>query len=199
MAWLTSKEFCETFKITKWTLKSWKDSGKIQFKKLSSAKFLYSDSILGDDAVDDRINVCYARVSGSGQKDDLTQQVQLLKDFVNQSGQINGLVLQEVASGMNENRNELNKLIRMVSERKVKTVYITYKDRLTRFGYGYFETLFKLYDTQIVVLNNINESSYQEELTADLIAIIHHFSMKVYSHRRKELNKLKRSLQQESK
>jgi predicted site-specific integrase-resolvase len=35
------------------------------------------------------------------------------------------------------------------------------------------------------------EKDFQEELTEDLIAIIHHFSMKMYSNRRKELkNKL---------
>lgn len=195
MAWLTSKEFCDTFKITKCTLKSWKDSDKIKYKKLSSAKYLYSDEVLSGDTTSDRINVCYARVSSSGQKDDLGHQVQLLKDYVNQSGELNGEMFKEIASGMNENRPEFNKMLKLITERKVKRVYITYKDRLTRFGYGYFETLFRMYDTELVVLNNINETTYQEELTADLIAIIHHFSMKMYSHRRKELNILKKSLQ----
>jgi predicted site-specific integrase-resolvase len=34
------------------------------------------------------------------------------------------------------------------------------------------------------------EKDFQEELTEDLIAIIHHFSMKMYSNRRKALKEL---------
>ena len=47
-------------------------------------------------------------------------------------------------------------------------------------------------------INLTKEEDFQTELTQDLISIIHHFSMKMYSNRRKELNALKKVLQQKS-
>ena len=85
----------------------------------------------------------------------------------------------------------------MIKEYKVNKVYISYKDRLTRFGYGYFEHLFKLFNTEIVVVNLTSEEDFQQELTQDFISILHHFSMKLYSNKRKELKELKKSLENE--
>ena len=54
---------------------------------------------------------------------------------------------------------------------------------------------FKYFGTSILVLNNDEfNKTYEQELTDDLIAIIHYFSMKSYSHRRK-LNKLRKELE----
>jgi predicted site-specific integrase-resolvase len=72
--------------------------------------------------------------------------------------------------------------------------YISYKDRLTRFGFGYIENICAKYKTKIVVVNSTDEKDFQNELTEDLVAIIHHFSMKMYSNRRKELKALKNQL-----
>ena len=60
---------------------------------------------------------------------------------------------------MNENRKELNELINDVIAGKIKTVYISFKDRLTRFGYEYFKNIFLRFDTNIIVLDEQEESS----------------------------------------
>ena len=99
---------------------------------------------------------------------------------------------------MNENRKEFNLLIEDVISGKINKIYISFKDRLTRFGYNYFEYIFKMFGTEIEVVNLTKEEDFQTELTQDLIPIIHHFSMKMYSNRRKELNALKKVLQQEN-
>ena len=62
--------------------------------------------------------------------------------------------------------------------------------------FNYFEYIFKMFGTEIEVVNLTKEEDFQTELTQDLISIIHHFSMKMYSNRRKELNALKKVLQQ---
>ena len=95
---------------------------------------------------------------------------------------------------MNESRKDLNELIKLVIENKVSKVFVSYKDRLTRFGYNYFEYIFKEFETEIEVINLIKEEDFQTELTQDLVSIIHHFSMKMYSNRRKQLNNLKKLL-----
>ena len=110
-------------------------------------------------------------------------------------------VYKDIASGMNENRKEFNLLIDDVIKGNVKTVYITFKDRLTRFGFEYFKNLFGKFGTEIVVID-VNEDSsslFQTELTNDLISIIHHFSMKLYSNRRKKFKQIESILENDKK
>ena len=71
------------------------------------------------------------------------------------------------------------------------------KDRLCRFGFELLEKLCSFYGTKILVANNLTEKNFEEELTEDLLAIIHYFSMKSYSHRRK-LNRLKQELENDN-
>jgi predicted site-specific integrase-resolvase len=71
-------------------------------------------------------------------------------------------------------------------------VFISFRDRLSRFGFDYFKNLFAKYNTEIKVLDEFEETNktFQEELTEDLIAIIHHFSMKLYSNRRMKFKEI---------
>ena len=84
-----------------------------------------------------------------------------------------------------------------VKEGKVDIVYISYKDRLTWFGFDYFDYIFNLFDTKIEVVNLTKEEDFQQELTQDFISIIHNFSMKLYSNKRKQLKQSKNELEQE--
>ena len=90
-------------------------------------------------------------------------------------------------------RKEFNKLLELVLSKKVKYIIVENKDRLARFGFELLEQTFKMFGTTIIVTSNIENKTYEQELTEDLISIIHHFSMKSYSNRRK-LNKLKQEL-----
>ena len=50
-----------------------------------------------------------------------------------------------------------------------------------------FEELFKKFDCEIIVLNKIdNEQEVEKEIIGEIIDLIHCFSTKVYSNRRKE-------------
>ena len=76
-------------------------------------------------------------------------------------------------------------LLNMVCENRIKTVIVENKDRLVRFGFNLLEEVFKLHRTEIVVISETPNKSYEQELTDDLISIIHYYSMKSYSNRRK--------------
>ena len=66
---------------------------------------------------------------------------------------------------------------------------------MIRFNFDLLEDLFKYFGTKILVLNDtLDNKSYEQELTEDLVSIIHYFSMKSYSHRRK-LNKIRKELE----
>ena len=199
----TNEEIKNLLQVTTQTLMNWRKAGKLKYIKVSKKVILYPkkdiDILLNKPVSDkqERVNVMYCRVSNTKQKDDLEKQKQILLDYCNSNGIIINKIYEEIASGMNEDRSELNKLIDDVIDYKIDTVYITYKDRLTRFGFRYFENLFDKYNTQIVVLNNnINQENFEQELTEDLISIIHHFSMKMYSNRRKQLKKIQKEIQE---
>lgn len=198
MRWMGSKETCEYFHITNMTLKAWVDSGKLECRKLSSRKFLYNPDSVENSQKGTRKNVAYARVSNPKQQGDLDHQISILSDYMNSNGKVIDLILSDIASGMNENRTNFAKLIKLVVANEVDCVYITFKDRLTRFGFEYFKSIFALFGTEIVIINTSTESNNQSELTEDLVAIIHHFSMKMYSRRRSELNKIKKQLLEET-
>lgn len=96
---------------------------------------------------------------------------------------------------MSSDRKDFQEVLRLIIKGEVELLVIENKDRLVRFGYEILESIFKYFGTKILVLNDILENkSYEQELTEDLISIIHYFAMKNYSHRRK-LNKLRKELE----
>lgn len=192
MLWLNSKEYCSKYKISNTTLKRWVDDGKIKCNKISDRKFLYLDDNMEDEK---KINVVYARVSNTSQKDDLDRQIDLIKNYMIYNGYLVDQVFKDIASGMNEDRTDFNKLINLVLENKVSNIFISTKDRLSRFGYNYLKNIFNKYNCNIIILDNSETKTYENELTDDLLTIIHHFSMKYYSKRRNLLKNIKKSLE----
>jgi len=194
--WVKSKEFKKILGLSNQALYERRKKGKLKFKKVNEVYFYWLEENIETDT--NRYNVIYCRVSNTKQKDDLDKQENVLKEYAISNGYKVDYIFKDIASGMNESRKDLNELIKLVVENKVNKVFISYKDRLTRFGYNYFEYIFKMFGTEIEVVNLTKEEDFQTELTQDLISIIHHFSMKMYSNRRKELNTLKKVLQQQS-
>lgn len=194
--WIKSKEFKKILGLSNQALYERRKKGQLKFKKVNEVFFYWLEENIETDT--NRYNVIYCRVSNTKQKDDLDKQEKVLKEYAISNGYKVDYVFKDIASGMNESRKDLNELIKLVIENKVSKVFVSYKDRLTRFGYNYFEYIFKMFGTEIEVVNLTKEEDFQTELTQDLISIIHHFSMKMYSNRRKELNALKKVLQQES-
>ena len=104
-------------------------------------------------------------------------------------------VFSEVGSGLNDNRTELKKLLDMVMNDEIDRIFILYKDRLTRFGFNYLEQICNKFGTKIIVISEeIQEKSIQEELAEDIISIIHSFSDKLYGIRNKIKEKLDKEL-----
>jgi predicted site-specific integrase-resolvase len=193
--WVKSKEFKKILGLSNQALYERRKKGQLKYKIINRIYFYWLEQNIETDT--NRYNVIYCRVSNTKQKDDLDKQEQVLKEYAISNGYKVDYIFRDIASGMNESRKDLNELIKSVVENKVNKVFISYKDRLTRFGYNYFEYIFKMFGTEIEVVNLTKEEDFQTELTQDLISIIHHFSMKMYSNRRKELNALKKVLQQE--
>ena len=79
----------------------------------------------------------------------------------------------------------------------IDKVFVSYKARLTRFGFDYFNNIFSEFGVEIIVLDELEETNpdFQTELTNDLISIIHHFSIKLYSNKRKKLKEIEKLIE----
>lgn len=129
------------------------------------------------------VAVIYARVSSHDQKKkgDLDRQIGAIFSKINKEDYNSIETISDVGSGLNDKRSGLVKLMKLAKDRKISAVYITYRDRLTRFGFNYLELYFNSHDVKIVVLNDtIEDKSPQEELIEDLMSIIASFSGKLY-------------------
>lgn len=138
---------------------------------------------------DTRKVVIYIRISSSGQKNDLENQVEFLRQFSNSKGIIVDEVLRDIGSGLNYNRKKWNYLLEECMAGRVKAVIIAHTDRFIRFGYEWFERFLKLNGVETIVVNN-ESLSPEEEMIQDLISIIHVFSCRIYG-LRKYKNKIK--------
>lgn len=140
-------------------------------------------------------NVLYARVSTAKQARDLENQCETLEKFCAANGIKIDKAYKDVASGIDfEKRKEFFDLLDAVIQQKVGRIFITYKDRLSRVGFGLFKHLFGQFGAQITVLNEVgNEKLDSEEIFEEIISLLHAFSMKHYSNRRK-IMKIKRVL-----
>lgn len=192
--YISAKEVKSKLDITSQTLNNWRRLGKIKYKELNCRNFLYDIDSLNLTDPKPRKQVIYARVSNTKQKEELDRQERLLREYVVSKGFIVEEVYRDIASGMNEDRKSFNKLVKEVIEGNIDTIYVSYKDRLTRFGYGYIENWFSNFGTKIVCINLTKEEDFQQELTEDMISIIHHFSMKMYSNRRNILKLTEQNL-----
>ena len=135
--------------------------------------------MLFNDINSSKIDVIYARVSSNKQKakGDLDRQVMFLVNSI--SDLKNPLILSEVGSGLNDKREKLNQLLNMVLQDKVDRVFVTSRDRLTRFGFHYLEKVCSYHNVKIIVVKDTNEEeSIQKELTEDMMALTAYFSSK---------------------
>jgi len=96
------------------------------------------------------------------------------------------IIIEDIGSGLNDNRKGLNKLIKLILEGKVNRVIISYKDRLTRFGFNYIKQICDYNNVEIIVVSREERNeSLEVELAEDIISIIHSFSGKLYGMRKK--------------
>lgn len=110
-------------------------------------------------------------------------------------------VLKDIGSGINFDRKGFSELLMDVVNHRVSAVYIIYKDRLSRISFNLFKNLFSEFGTDIVVVNDTDDSkTIEKEIFKEIVDLIHCFSMKMYSSRsREKLNLVARDLTLESK
>jgi predicted site-specific integrase-resolvase len=127
--------------------------------------------------------ILYARVSTRKQQPYLENQVQRLEEYAKSRGW-EYEVVKEIASGVNENRRGLQKLLNIVKRGEVERVVVEYPDRLARFGFHYLKEFFDGFGVELIVINGREgEKERVQELAEDLVAIVSSFAAKIYGQR----------------
>lgn len=145
-----------------------------------------------------RKNFIYARVSTPKQKQDLENQVDMLKQFSFSQGiQISG-IYQDIASGISfEKRKQFFDMLDEIIAGHVQKVIISYKDRLSRVGFDLFSYLFAKYNCEIVVVSEVGSNKLDsEEIFEEIVSLLHCYSMKLYSKRK--LQKIKEAFESDN-
>lgn len=186
-------EVLKLLRISRQTLSKYVKTEIIKVKQLPNGYYEYNNddvfNLISKDNI--RQNVIYARVSSTCQKKDLQTQVETIKVFCNKNGIHINEVYSEICSGIQFDRKEFQKLLQDVMDYKIAKIFITYKDRLSRISFNMIEQLFKKFGTEIIVINDIdNPKEIEKEIFEEIISLLHCFSMKMYSSRRKEKLKL---------
>jgi len=175
-------EFSNRIGVSEQTLRNWDKSGKLIAKRTKGNHRFYTEDdyndYMGISSKNQKKSYIYARVSTRNQKDDLDNQIDFLKQYTNAKGIIVDDYLTDIGSGMDYKRKEWNELLDMVMQDKVDNIYVSYKDRFVRFGFEWFEQLCKKHQTNLIVVNN-EETSPEQEVVDDLVAIINVFSCRV--------------------
>jgi putative resolvase len=176
------------------TVRKWIKAGKIHALRVGNeARIPRSEIERLAGRTDGRLLVLYGRVSRQGQRGDLDTQVARLQAWAETSrkGQ-ETLVLSDIGSGLSATRRHLQRLLRLVREDRVAEVVVTYPDRLTRFGQEYLQAFFESFGVMLTVLDSGENTTAEQELADDLVAVLSSFSGRLYgmrSHKQQELLK----------
>ncbi len=133
--------------------------------------------------------IAYARVSSHDQKDDLQRQAHMLEMYCSSQGW-SYEIIKDLGSGMNYHKRGLKDLLERIMHGQIGRLVLTHKDRLLRFG---AELVFSLCATkriEVVIINQGDEPSFEEELAKDVLEIITVFSARLYGSRSRKNKQL---------
>ena len=135
-----------------------------------------------------KLTVGYARVSSHEQKPQLEPQANRLWAYAGQNGILLDRVVSEVASGLNDRRPKLRKLL---ADPEVGAILVEHRDRLARFGTGMVEAMLQARGGGLVV---IEEKEVNDDLVRDMTGILTCFYARLYG-RRSAANRAAKALQ----
>jgi putative resolvase len=186
---VTSKNAKARIGVHAHTLREWADSGLLPSIRLPSGQRLFDvdafirKSYKGGDAPtdksDDRLRLCYCRVSSSGQRDDLERQVEFMR-----SKYPDHTVVKDVGSGINWKRKQFKAVLEFAMRGRVQEVVVAHRDRLCRFAFELVEWILETNGSRLVVLDQGMASSQHAELSDDLLAIVQVFNCRANGRRK---------------
>lgn len=188
-------EAAKALGVTPLTLRRWDESGKLKpdlvtegGRRRYDLSRLLPELHRREDA-SARKTVAYARVSSHDQKPDLERQTQLLQAYCAAQGWTHEVVT-DLGSGMNYRKKGLRRLLDDIIADRVGRIVITHKDRLLRFGAELVFAICEAKGVEVVILNQGEDTSFEEDLARDVLEIITVFSARLYGARSRKSAKM---------
>jgi predicted site-specific integrase-resolvase len=177
--------------VTPQTLRRWEREGRLSSTRKAKGQTRYYDlaCLLNVCVSKSDLSVGYARVSSHDQKADLQRQAEVLSCYCVSKGWTYE-ILQDLGSGMNYRKKGLKHLINLILEGKMRRLVLTHKDRLLRFGAELIFSLCEVRQIEVVVINQGEDLSFEEELAQDVMEMITVFSARLYGSRSRRNQKL---------
>jgi putative resolvase len=185
--------------ISPQTLRRWEREGKpIPCRRTAGGQRRYDVSKLipiQKISIDqNKPTLAYARVSSHDQKEDLQRQEIMLEMFCSSKGWTFE-ILSDLGSGMNYQKRGLKRLLNLILKGAIGRLVLTHKDRLLRFGAELIFAICEEKGIEVVLINQGGDSSFEEELAADVLEIITVFSARLYGSRSRKNKKLIENLE----
>lgn len=173
--------------MTTKTLRNWDDAGKLKTTRTGgNHRRVSMDEIRRLQGVTQNSNqiktLAYCRCSTLKQKDNLDRQVGRVLEYCCVNNWDVEL-FKDIGSGLNENRREFKKLLKRVGDDDVARVIVEYKDRIARYGFETFVAMCENFNVEVIVLNEKEEQTFEEEMVDDIISLITSYSARIYGRR----------------
>ena len=175
------------------TLRRWEAAGKLIPERTVAGHRRYDLAKLKPELfhtdTSERRTVAYARVSSHDQKNDLERQKQVLELYCARQGWT-FTVVADLGSGMNYRQKGLKRLLNDVVEGRIGRLVITHKDRLLRLGAELVFAICEAKQVEVVILNQGEDTSFEEDLAKDMLEISTVFSARLYGSRSRKNQQL---------
>jgi len=174
--------------VTTKTLRNWDEWGKIKTVRTSGnhrrVPIEEITRLQGKLPIEktEGITIAYCRTSTKKQEENLERQVGRVLEYCVKNGWRTE-ILKDIGSGLNENRKNFKKLLKLISEGNVSRVVLEYKDRIARYGFETFRTYCESFGTEIIIMQNAEVKGFEEEMVEDIIALVTSYSAKMYGRR----------------
>lgn len=179
---LRVSETARILNLSPGTVRNWCKQGKLEYslsvsgQKVFDREYIYNlaRETQGLEPITVKPVIFYARSSNGN---DVTINIQIEK--LTQSFGKPDKVYKDKASGLNDSRRGLRGLLNYC-KKNPSHVYITNKDRITRFGYSYLEELLESYGSTLTVLDSDETKEPMEVLMQDFMSLFASFTGKFY-------------------
>ena len=169
-------QYAKKYNVTYRTVWNWIKQNKIQIQRTDTNRIIIVEN--EDKNINDNVAI-YARVSSHENKNNLSKQRERLENYCAAKGYKIIKSVEEIGSGLNDNRKKLESLL---LDDSIKKIVVEHSDRFSRFGMNYIILLLKMQGREIEIINTQNND--RDDLMQDFVSIITSFCARLYGQRR---------------
>lgn len=169
-------QYAKKYNVTYRTVWNWIKQNKLQIQRTDTNRIIIVED--EDKNINDNVAI-YARVSSIENKNNLSKQRERLENYCAAKGYKIIKSVEEIGSGLNDNRKKLESLL---LDESIKKIVVEHSDRFSIFGMNYITLLLKMQGREIEIINTQNND--RDDLMQDFVSIITSFCARLYGQRR---------------